>query len=311
MGRPFSPEDAAWIDQLAGGLPCFVQKAAMLLYEARDNHNDNQAAARESTARAFMQWADHHYHYYWQHFTDEEREALSQVTSGRDASLSTFRAEHGTDAVDGLVSYGILSETDQGYQVRGGALERWFASQTRPARSIRAAQSSVRLNSSTGRSGALRLEAAQVAVLAKAIELLFEQGHIILEERRERRARSGHTHTTTLHAASSGAAPLADEALLSEEISKADALSTPIRMSSWSTRESEVKHLVSLLEIQTRNYFLAKEQLARWGSSSVPPVVVTNLEEAENSVAETATRLNVILNDLYRSEAPARSRIFA
>ncbi len=74
-------------------------------------------------------------------------------------------------------------------------------------------------------------------------------------------------------------------------------------MATWSTCEPQVKHLVSLLDIQVRNYALAKEQCARWGGSSVPPVVLTNLEEAENSVADTTTRLDAILSDLYRDEA--------
>jgi hypothetical protein len=291
-GRPFTSDDALWIEQLAGGLPCFIQKAAMLLYETRERHRDNEAAAREAAARAFAQWADHHYHFYWQHFSDEEREALVQVIPGRDNSLSAFRAEHGSDAVDALVGYGILSETEQGYQIRGGALERWIAAQTRPARTMRVAQPSVRLNVPPSRTGALKLEAAQIAMLAQAIELLYEQGQTIVKESRER------------HAQIAGAASDSPAVL---DLNKADALRIPVRMSAWSAREPEVKHLVSLLEIQARNYFLAKEQFARWGSGSVPPVVITNLDEAETSVAETAARLNTILLDLYRNEAQPAS----
>ncbi|HJW84295.1 MAG TPA: hypothetical protein VJ754_08315 [Anaerolineae bacterium] len=299
VGRPFAPEDAAWIEQTAGGLPCFIQKAAMLLYEARDHHSDNQAAARESMRRAFSQWADHHYHYYWQHFTEDEREALAEIVAGRDASLATYRAERGTDAVDALVSYGILAETEHGYLIRGRALEHWIAAKSRPVRSISAAHASVRLNASPRSTGSLKLEAAQVAVLAKAIDLLFEQGRTILQERRTRRP-----DVPDVYLAPDSVRPMPD-------LSKAEALRLPVRMSAWSSREPEVKHLVSLLEIQARNYFLAKEQLARWGNCSVPPVVLTNLEEAENSVADTAARLNAIIADLYHSASQPADAVLA
>lgn len=304
--QPFTPGDAAWIESMSGGLPCFVQKAAMLLFEARENNADNQAAAREAAARAFTQWADHHYHYYWTHLTDDEREALQIAASGRNPGLATFRSDHGTDAVDTLVSYGILAEVEQGYQIHGSVLERWIATLGRPVRAIGTTQPSVRLNTSTGRTGTLKLEAAQISLLAKAIELLFEQGQTILNERRDRRP-----VTSTGCAALPDPGPPPDTPRFRDR-AKSEALRRPIRMASWSTCEPQVKHLVSLLDIQVRNYALAKEQCARWGGSSVPPVVLTNLEEAENSVADTTTRLDAILSDLYRDEAaqPA-AKVFA
>jgi len=145
------------------------------------------------------------------------------------------------------------------------------------------------------------LEAAQVSILAKAIDFIFEQGRLIMQERRERRK------------ATTATAQAQDEDLPSEEhawnmnFTKAEALQKPIHVATWSVREAEVKHLVSLLEIQARNYWLAKEQYARWGSAMVPPVIVSNLEEAENAVSETTTRLNSILSDLYQDRVPSAS----
>ena len=299
--RPFTPDDAAWIEQLAGGLPCFIQKAAALLYDARESLAENQVAARESASRAFTQWVVYHYHHYWKHFTDDERETLIQVASGRDVDWSAYRIEHGTDALDGLVGYGLVAETGQGYQIRGSVLQQWIAAQTRPLRSyVVAAPPASRAHPTINTGGSRMLEAAQVSILAKAIDFIFEQGRLILEERRERRKAA-----VSQAPASSHPAPAPDEKSLSTELTKAEALGKPIRLASWTLHETEVRHLVSLLEIQARNYWLAKEQTARWGSAMVPPVIVSNLEEAENAISETTARLNAILRDLYHERAEA------
>jgi hypothetical protein len=296
-GRPFRHDDANWIEQVAGGLPCFVQKLAELLFDAREAMPENQVAARESAARAFAQWAVYHFNHYWKHFTDDEHEVLAKIASERQADWAAHRSEHGTDALDALIGYGLVVETGQGYQLHGSAFQRWISAQTRPLRTtLVAAPTAERPHSTSNRGGSRMLEAAQVSILAKAVDFIFEQGRLILQERRERRKAMA-----TTPAQDSDFGP--DEPVLSTKLSKTEALRTPIRIATWSVREAEVKHLVSLLEIQARNYWLAKEQYARWGSAMVPPVVVSNLEEAENSVSETTERLHAILSELYQEKA--------
>ena len=44
---------------------------------------------------------------------------------------------------------------------------------------------------------------------------------------------------------------------------------------------------MSLLEIHSRNYRLAKMQYAKWGSGFVPPIILNNLIEEEEAILET------------------------
>jgi hypothetical protein len=64
----------------------------------------------------------------------------------------------------------------------------------------------------------------------------------------------------------------------------------------------EVQHLVKLLETYSRNYHLASEQYAKWGSALVPPIIVHNMNEAENAVAETLKRLEAVLSKVYKKD---------
>jgi hypothetical protein len=57
-----------------------------------------------------------------------------------------------------------------------------------------------------------------------------------------------------------------------------------------------------LLETYTRNYQLAREQYAKWGSALVPPIIVHNMDEAENSVLDTLKQLEAVLSKVYRKE---------
>ena len=70
----------------------------------------------------------------------------------------------------------------------------------------------------------------------------------------------------------------------------------------WQNHEMEVQHLVRLLETYSQNYHLAKEQYAKWGSALVPPIVVTNLKEAEASMLETIKQLEITLSKVYKKE---------
>jgi hypothetical protein len=75
-----------------------------------------------------------------------------------------------------------------------------------------------------------------------------------------------------------------------------------IEESSWLNCEDKIKHLLSLLEIYSRNYYLAREQFAKWGSALAPPIVLNNLREAEDAVENTIEDLESVLTNLYGKE---------
>src|SRR5690606_26761922 len=83
---------------------------------------------------------------------------------------------------------------------------------------------------------------------------------------------------------------------------KQDLLTSKIDESLWRDHEFEIRHLVKLLETYTRNYYLASEQYAKWGSALVPPIVVHNMTEAENAVVETLQKLESVLSKVYEKD---------
>ena len=134
-------------------------------------------------------------------------------------------------------------------------------------------------------------------------EGLFDEGRKILDERRERRKMSDASA-----AATTGQTPPPSEELPPAEVAahadkaKKELLTSRIDAIHWQNHELEVQHLVRLLETYSRNYHLASEQYAKWGSALVPPIVVHNLAEAENAVAETLKSLETVLSKVYQKD---------
>jgi hypothetical protein len=146
------------------------------------------------------------------------------------------------------------------------------------------------------------LDPIQIPVLLKAIDFVFDEGRKILEERRERR-KTG--------AASATAEPAPDPEPASEVSSaetqetkeiKQHLLASKIDEILWKNHELEVQHLVRLLETYSRNYHVAREQYAKWGSALVPPIIVHNMTEAENSMVETLKKLEDVLSKVYEKD---------
>jgi len=146
------------------------------------------------------------------------------------------------------------------------------------------------------------IDSIQVPILLKAIDFVFDEGRKILAERRERRM-------------AESSAPKAEpkteekEILLLEpektdEIKK-DLIASKIDSLLWKSNESEVKHLVTLLETYSRNYQITKEQYAKWGSALVPPIIVHNMTEAENAMLDTLKKLEVVLSKVYEKDIQA------
>jgi hypothetical protein len=140
------------------------------------------------------------------------------------------------------------------------------------------------------------LETIQIPILLKAIEFVFDEGRKILEERRERRKTEALTQSSTTAEPEAKITPA--EVQKRDEI-KQDLLKSRVDEILWQNHELEVKHLVKLLETYSRNYHLASEQYARWGSALVPPIIVHNMTEAENSMVETIKKLEDVLSKVY------------
>jgi hypothetical protein len=143
------------------------------------------------------------------------------------------------------------------------------------------------------------IDPTQLPILLKAIDFVFEEGRKILEERRERRRSDGGPQMSENSAAAQAASP--PEIPEKNEI-KQDLLASKIDEILWQNHEEEVKHLVKLLETYSHNYHLASEQYAKWGSALVPPIIVHNMTEAENSMLETIRRLEVVLSKVYKKD---------
>lgn len=151
------------------------------------------------------------------------------------------------------------------------------------------------------------IDPIQLPILLKAIDFVFEEGHKILEERRERRKTSEKQEipsTTPVQepAQAEIQKPAEAVALVEKEPSRQELLAAKIDEIRWQNHEMEVQHLVRLLETYSRNYQLAKEQYAKWGSALVPPIIVSNLTEAENSVFETIKQLEAVLSKVYERD---------
>jgi hypothetical protein len=145
------------------------------------------------------------------------------------------------------------------------------------------------------------IDAIQIPILLKAIDFVFDEGRKILQERRERR-KMNETATATSEAPELEAKeviPLEPE----EAVKVKEGLSaSKVDESLWKNYEAEVQHLVRLLETYSRNYHLAKEQYAKWGSALVPPIIMHNLTEAENSMIVTVKQLEGVLSKVYEKD---------
>lgn len=143
------------------------------------------------------------------------------------------------------------------------------------------------------------IDVAQLPILLKAIDFIFDEGRKILEERRERRKAEAAPQEVK-DPAPVEEAPPAEEQEPAEV--KQELASSKIDEIVWKDHEAEVKHLVKLLETYSHNYHLAKEQYAKWGSALVPPIILHNMTEAENSMLETLQKLEGVLSKVYKKE---------
>lgn len=143
------------------------------------------------------------------------------------------------------------------------------------------------------------IDPTQLPILMKAIDFIFEEGRKILEERRERRRMQDNLSKGDVQETAKEVTAV--EVQQKNEI-KQDLLTSKIDEILWQNHQAEVQHLVRLLETYSRNYQLATEQYAKWGSALVPPIIVNNLNEAENSMLKTIQQLEVTLSKVYEKD---------
>ena len=145
------------------------------------------------------------------------------------------------------------------------------------------------------------IDPTQLPVLLKAIDFVFEEGRKILEERRERRKKQDQLPPVEEKSSPPEIVPLAPEKAV--EI-KQDLLASKVDEILWHNNEQELQHLVRLYDTYSRNYYLSREQYAKWGDALVPPIIVNNLRDSENSMIETIQRLETVLSKIYKKEIP-------
>jgi hypothetical protein len=143
------------------------------------------------------------------------------------------------------------------------------------------------------------IDPTQLPILLKAIDFVFDEGRKILEERRERRKTGNSAPTSENQEPAKEMTPV--QVQEKNEI-KQDLITSKIDEILWKNHELEVQHLVKLLETYSRNYHIASEQYAKWGSALVPPIIVHNMTEAENSMIETIQRLETVLAKVYKKD---------
>ena len=143
------------------------------------------------------------------------------------------------------------------------------------------------------------LDPIHIPVLLKGIDFIFDEGRKILEERRERRKTS--EANTASPAAEPSPAPEPADIQETNQI-KQELLTSKIDEIRWKDHELEVQHLVRLLETYSRNYHLASEQFAKWGSALVPPIILYNMTEAENAMVATLKKLEDVLSKVYEKD---------
>jgi hypothetical protein len=136
-------------------------------------------------------------------------------------------------------------------------------------------------------------------LLIKAIDFVFEEGHKILEERRERRKINDAPPEVEV---SEPAKELVLPEPEDEKTIRQDLLTSKVDELLWQNHQLEIQHLVKLLDTYSHNYRLAREQYAKWGDALVPPIIVHNMQDAENSLLETIKQLEIVLSKVYKKD---------
>ena len=141
------------------------------------------------------------------------------------------------------------------------------------------------------------IETVAIPVLLKAVDFLFGEGSKILQERRKRHQVKNDSDHQLVNQPPTSVQTTEDKSVIK---TRDDALRQSVQESLWLKSEEKVRHLLSVLDIYTKNYYLAQEKYAKWSSSLVPPIIVHELSESEDKIAETMEELRVTLSRVYQ-----------
>ena len=143
------------------------------------------------------------------------------------------------------------------------------------------------------------IDPAQLPILLKAIDFVFEEGRKIMEERRERRKQNANGVQTEESQPAKDIVPLQPEK--AREI-KQDLITSKIDELLWKDHKWFIESLVRRLEAQTKSYYIRKEQFEKWGSALVPPHIMLEIDEKEKSMLETVRELETVLSKVYNKD---------
>ena len=143
------------------------------------------------------------------------------------------------------------------------------------------------------------IDPTQLPILLKAIDFVFDEGRKILDERRERRKNSDSAANSENPEPAKETPPAEVQAA---KETKQDLLASKIDDLLWKNHELEIQHLVSMLETHTKTDYRLKEQAAQWGSALVPPVIMLQIEDRENSIMEARKQLEDVLSKVYKKD---------
>ena len=145
------------------------------------------------------------------------------------------------------------------------------------------------------------IDPVQLPILLKAIDFVFDEGRKILEERRERRKmdtstpaeiKAPETEAKEIVPLEPEKAKETEQELSTSKVEENCGKKIKRRSNTWSGCWKHIPAIITLL----------KEQYAEWGSLLVPPHILHNMTETENSITETRKQLETVLSKVYKKD---------
>ncbi len=138
-----------------------------------------------------------------------------------------------------------------------------------------------------------KMEAIGIPILMQTVEFLFDEVSKILDERRDnRKSKKDEAGKKGLQASDT---PVRQAELTTKE----DLLHATIDQIIWPNKQEEVERLTILLRTHISNYYIAQQQIAEWGMSTVPPIKIHEREHALAGIDETTRQLEKALSAIY------------
>jgi hypothetical protein len=126
------------------------------------------------------------------------------------------------------------------------------------------------------------MEAWQATLLGVAIRIVYDSGREVLNEilSRKRAVAPKDDHSELEHLSTNLSMQNLDELLHST-----------VTENQISKHSQHIEHLSRLFELYKRNYRNAKEKAAMWGATLVPPIILHEIEDAEDNLVVVIKQL--------------------